>query len=362
MSILASRLQSQMASALDAGAGVSTGSNRYTFANDYKYAINYAARKLIEWASSHAGSKKFNSEALRELRHVWVFQSSNYSRVEIPATVNTINAVYPEIVTSPTSPSLIGNDTVYTWDTDFIANLLRNSDSFSIAYNGLTETFTTPPSFLTAAEIVTLLSDFFNDPYGLDLDDEFDDYGEIVTAISYSGYVYGDMVFYDMYGEIIATITPTVSYTQLHSWASFKRPDVIFLDAVKDAKRITDEEKAHVRDDPFSPGFEAATRTIKLYAYSEITDFNSSAYTPNPGRTVKEIQIDPDRKRVFVAIALVENYTDIDASTDEVTIPEEFNELMVQLGLIWITYKQQNELLYTASNDLLVKTIQNYGM
>ena len=119
-----------MASALDAGAGVSTGSNRYTFANDYKYAINYAARKLIEWASSHAGSKKFNSEALRELRHVWVFQSSNYSRVEIPATVNTINAVYPEIVTSPTSPSLIGNDTVYTWDTDFIANLLRNSDSF----------------------------------------------------------------------------------------------------------------------------------------------------------------------------------------------------------------------------------------
>lgn len=361
MPILASRLQATIASSLDAGAGSSTGQNRYTFPLDYKFAINFAARKLLEWATTHQGSQKFNSEALRELRHIWVFQTSNYSRVEIPATVNTINAVYPEITSSPASPSLIGNDTAYVYDLDFHGNALGDTTSMIFNYNGIEYAFDATPS--NTDDVRILMEDFFNDQYGLDLGDEFDDYLDIITVTSQSGTIYGDIVFKDIYEEIIATISPTVvAYTQLNNWSSFLRPDIVFTDAVKDANRTTDEERAKRRNNPFAAGYSASTAVWKQYGYSEITDFNSSSYTPTPNRILKEVQIYPARARAFVAIALVENYTDVAVNTDFVTMPEQFFNLLVDLGQIWIRFKQDNELMTTAANQLLINSVKNYNM
>lgn len=366
MPILASRLQSQMAASLDAGSGSSQ--NRYTFFNDYKYAINYAARKLLEWASTHQGSTKFNSEALRELRHIWVFQTSKYSRVEIPESVNTINAVYPEILISPEAPSIISNITTYSWDIKFAANHLSLTTAVQVSYNSTTyfiDLFANSiPLFTSGTDILDILDDFFNDMYGLNLGDVFGCYPSDgpLTAISYSGTLYGEILFLGAHGTVVASIVPTITSTTTYDWSSFKRDDVVFLDVVKDAKRITDEQRAHARGNVFSHGFEDKARAIKLYSYTEITDFNSAAYIPNPGKILREIQIDPDVPQKFVAIALVENYTEVVLDTDFASLPEEFFNLMVQCSLIWIRAKQSQELLNVQTMDLLQNSVKNYGM
>lgn len=360
MPILASRLQAMMASSLDA-TEASSGENRYTFNEDYSFAINYAARKLLEWASQKQGSTKFNSELLRELRNIWVFQTSNYSRVEIPATVNTINAVYPEILFSPTNAALLGNINTYSWPIEFSENNLASTASLIVTYNGSQQELDAGDP-QEAADIVSIINAFFNTE--LELGDVFtaSDPDGPITGVSNSVTIYGPMIFKAANGSILATITPTVSAGTLYDWFSMKRTDIIFLNVVKDAQRSNDEERASQRSNVFSPGYEKSDRTIKKYAYWDITDFNSGAYIPNPGREMKEIQIAPARNKQFIGIALVENHTDVEENTEMVDIPEEFFNLMVEVGLLYIRFKQQQELLSTKLNDLLKLSIVNYGL
>lgn len=360
MPILASRLDDIIRSSLDA-TEASSGASRYDFELDIAPSINFAARKLIQWATGKQGSGKFNSEALRELRKVWVFQTSNYSRVEIPSSVNTINAVYPEITTSPASPSLIGNDTIYTWDIDYVSNGLSAAVTMTVQYDGLTHDIDVSGKN-NAAGIASALEDYF---HSIEVDDSIDALYALqgpVIATSESGTVYGQLIFKDVYDNLLLSIAPTFSYTTLHNWASFRRSDIVFLGATKDAARTTDEEIAQVSQNPFKSGFNALTKTIKRYSVTEITDFNSLAYSPNPARSFKEIQFQPDRKQKFVGIALVENYSDIDEDTDEVTIPEQMFNIIHEVALVFLRFKQSQDVMTVELNKILTNSVQTFGL
>lgn len=82
MAILASVIIDRLKAALDA-----EGSDYYTTDRDYLPAIRYAQEELVRLAGEKQGSNKFVEEALRELRYVRVFQTNNYSRIQIPQTI-----------------------------------------------------------------------------------------------------------------------------------------------------------------------------------------------------------------------------------------------------------------------------------
>lgn len=86
-----------MASQLDA-----EGSDRYTFAQDYVYAINYAINFSVAVFNRAFADNKISPESLRELTRIKVWQPSSYSRVSYnPADTGhnmwTLLAIYPDI-------------------------------------------------------------------------------------------------------------------------------------------------------------------------------------------------------------------------------------------------------------------------
>ena len=87
----------RMKSALDA-----EGSDYYNFSRDFRPAINYALEWSVSVISPYLGQKKFPEELFRELTFSKIWQTSNYSRVNInPADLNnrdiwTILAIYPK--------------------------------------------------------------------------------------------------------------------------------------------------------------------------------------------------------------------------------------------------------------------------
>lgn len=100
MPITVQKIHNRILSTLD-----SEGSDRYTFDQDTKYAINAAMEILITWCNAAFGEKKLSPEALRELVYVKVWQASQYSRIAFNATdvgheFWTIFGVYPDIKTN----------------------------------------------------------------------------------------------------------------------------------------------------------------------------------------------------------------------------------------------------------------------
>jgi hypothetical protein len=97
MPILVQTIHDNMLADLDA-----EGSDRYTFDQDTKFAINSAIGILITWFNNAFGDKKLTPEVLRELVKVKVWQASQYSRVafnsgDVGHEFWTIFGVYPRI-------------------------------------------------------------------------------------------------------------------------------------------------------------------------------------------------------------------------------------------------------------------------
>jgi len=101
MPISAQTIVSRMAADLDA-----EGSDRYTFEQDYKYAIN----KSIEWCvtafSRMFADDKFNPEQLRELVKVGIWQASKFSRVaynpsDTGSELWSVLGVFPKVTVHP---------------------------------------------------------------------------------------------------------------------------------------------------------------------------------------------------------------------------------------------------------------------
>lgn len=94
--IAVSEIKSRVLARLDA-----EGSDRYTFDNDIKPAINGSMEDVITMINNAFASDKIQPENLRELSKVLVFEPSIYSRVSIDTSVVkkdiwTILAVFPD--------------------------------------------------------------------------------------------------------------------------------------------------------------------------------------------------------------------------------------------------------------------------
>jgi hypothetical protein len=97
--IQASVIHSRILSRLDA-----EGSDRYTFDQDTKYAINSAMEILITMFNQAFAENKLTPESLRELNIVGVWQANSFSRIafseaEVGHGLWSIIAVYPECET-----------------------------------------------------------------------------------------------------------------------------------------------------------------------------------------------------------------------------------------------------------------------
>lgn len=118
--IQASTINSRILSRLDA-----EDSDRYTFEQDIKPAINGSLEILVTMFNQAFGSNKLTPENLRELNKVKVWQTNTYSRIAFsPAETGhdlwSIIAVYPKCVTNKKSaiPSFGKGETISKLRTD----------------------------------------------------------------------------------------------------------------------------------------------------------------------------------------------------------------------------------------------------
>lgn len=98
MPILASKVRSLVASALDA-----EGSDYYTDNEDYIPAINRAKDFIVSILNSNLGPKKFAEENYRELIKCAIFQTSVYSRVSVEPSVGKVWTLLSVIVNPETA-------------------------------------------------------------------------------------------------------------------------------------------------------------------------------------------------------------------------------------------------------------------
>lgn len=96
MSVVAQTIHDRILSELDA-----EGSDRYTFAQDTKHAINSAIDILVSLFNEAFAENKLTPESLRELNFTKVWQANSYSRVafnssEVGHSMWSLIAVYPK--------------------------------------------------------------------------------------------------------------------------------------------------------------------------------------------------------------------------------------------------------------------------
>lgn len=196
----------RMKSALDA-----EGSDYYNFSRDFRPAINYALEWSVSVISPFLGQKKFPEELFRELTFSKIWQTSNYSRVNInPADLNnrdiwTILAIYPK-------PYVVVEDA-----TDLLPNLPGTY------YNEIQPYFS---------------QQSFNTP-------------------------------------IVTQAWNATGLTTLLPHESTFRPELSFLRSDKSCRRENLERYAINKGNPFAPGNIAYNDDVTDYAYVSYTDYTA---------------------------------------------------------------------------------------
>lgn len=196
----------RMKSALDA-----EGSDYYNFSRDFRPAINYALEWSVSVISPFLGQKKFPEELFRELTFSKIWQTSNYSRVNInPADLNnrdiwTILAIYPK-------PYVVVEDA-----TDLLPNL--------------------PGTY----------------------------YNEIQPYFSQQSFN----------APIVTQAWNATGLTTLLPHESTFRPELSFLRSDKSCRRENLERYAINKGNPFAPGNIAYNNDVTDYAYVSYTDYTA---------------------------------------------------------------------------------------
>lgn len=251
--ILVSDVTAKAASALDANTLTAGSGDRYRFDTDYMFGINYAIDRLVEFIDRKLGSNKFSEEALSELRKAYVFQTNNYSKINIPEWVWSLSDIMPK------------------------CTIIQ-------------------PSF---------------------------------------------------------TLSPGPAHM------SFYRNDLTYLNSIYSCDRLTDDEWNLAQEDPFSPGYtKEPQRKIISYAYHEMEDINNGDYQViRP----KEIEVRPGVPNELVGIRLIKVPKQTKLITDQLEFPVSMTNLIVELCLLWIAFKQGDKTnIYGSSLQDIVTQVQNF--
>lgn len=116
------------------------------------------------------------------------------------------------------------------------------------------------------------------------------------------------------------------------------RKDLSFISSTKSAKRLTHEEWNQNADNVFMPGNRILKGALSEYAYLDFGDYSSTTYTGAPSKI--EITIRPDLPQKPVAIAYIKYPEKVKLIGDSIEFPESLTNLIVDMSLKNISYKQ----------------------
>lgn len=155
------------------------------------------------------------------------------------------------------------------------------------------------------------------------------------------------------------TITqPTYTLNTGPAFMSFYRNDLTFLNSVYSCDRKTDDEWNLEQEDPFAAGYEKENRNIVSYAYHEMEDINNGDYQVN---RPKEITIRGAVPNELVGVRLIKVPTQVVSITDILEFPKSMTNLLVELCLLWIAYKQGDQTnIHQLSLQDIVLQVQNF--
>jgi hypothetical protein len=129
------------------------------------------------------------------------------------------------------------------------------------------------------------------------------------------------------------------------------RKDISFISSEKSAKRLTHEEWNQNSKNVFMPGNTILQGELKEYAYLDFGDYTSNSYLGLPSKI--EITIRPELKQKLVAIAYLKYPNQVTLIGDSIEFPESLTNLMVDMALKNMSYKQGD------STNLFSVTTQN---
>lgn len=253
--ILFQEVHNRILSALDA-----EGTEKYTFEQDTKYAVNGAMEILVTWFNQAFAQKKLVPENLKDLTKVKIWKLNSYSRFSFDEAavghpIWTTFAIYPRPIVNKSSTPISADKT--------------NSES----------------QFM---------------------------------------------------------------------------PKLSFIKSMQSAKRLTFEEWNENQNNAFMPGNSVLKGDLTEFAYLDAADFSSTTYTGNSDKA--EWTLRPDIPNELVAMAYLKYPTPVQQITDSLEFPVSLTDLITELCLNKMAYKQPTQSLFAATDqniNRLVNSIRN---
>ena len=331
------------------------GADYYDDVIDIIPAINASLEWLTAIISSAFGQKKMGEEVFQDLVQARVFQASDYSRIffnntDLGHEVWTILGVY----TNPTVRE---------------GGLLRGTLQFSNVSNTVPLAIikypsTTDLSIITAGDIIEFT--YTDKVTGNEVTNSF-------TVLSFSNVSKELLVNtlpitdlgaqLDIGDELVAkkvflnqaTTTIPIIETLSTPESSKYRPDLVHLESNKSAKRLTVEEWAKNKDNPFRPGNTVLPDNCDHieFAYLNYADYSAAEV---PYSVPTEIEIRPSVANKVVTVFYAKKPSLIVAGTDNIEFPGFFQNWIYQKVLFFLSIKQGDQ---TTLNTISNAEIQN---
>jgi|SRR3990172_136205 len=144
------------------------------------------------------------------------------------------------------------------------------------------------------------------------------------------------------------------------------RPDLLHVRPTEDgAKRLTLEEWADNKDNPFEAGYEGTAFCPALIQRAYLNPINYGLVIPIPFVPItvsREIELRPALDKQLVTVFWAKNPTPIASLTDNIQFPYQVFQLLLDRALQFVSWKQgdQTTLYMVTAQDmqLLINTIQ----
>jgi hypothetical protein len=138
---------------------------------------------------------------------------------------------------------------------------------------------------------------------------------------------------------------------------SYFRSDLYFIESGLDCKRLTIEEWARNKLNPFEPGYDGDNLCDALKRYSYLNPFNHRNSNTDVLHS-EEIEVRPKVENDLITVFWVKKPQPIATINDDIEFPDSCFQLIFEKALNYISYKQGDQTnIYTVSsrdiNELL---------
>ena len=331
------------------------GADYYDDVIDIIPAINASLEWLTAVISAAFGQKKMGEEVFQDLVQARVFQTSDFSRIFFNSTdlgheVWTILGVYinPTVrqggVLTGTFFLSGGSPTVPLAELRFPStsdlSVVLPGDNVAFTYIDKSTGNEVTNTFLIVAVNNTNKVMLVNTFPVVDLSTQLDVGGELAAK----------QIFLDQ----STTATPVIETLSTPESSKY-RPDLAHLESSKSAKRLTIEEWAKNKDNPFRPGNTVLPANCDHieFAYLNYADYSADEV---PYSVPREIEVRPSVVNDIVTVFYAKKPSLIVAGTDTIEFPGFFQNWIYQRVLFSLSIKQGDG---TTLNTISNAEIQN---